>query len=309
MSIYEEILPSKRIGVLAAFLMGLVVLVVVLTKVDLTRDSGVNIVADGNDAADSDGDGLPDWEESLWGTDPYNPDTDGDGTPDGEEVRNNRHPRVAGPNDEISDAHKEIIYLDTQRKPVSGNQIVEETVIPRAFLAAGKQATGYGVSQEEINTIFDPLVEEAQRDISFYTRNDLSISASASLENYYRTLLTTTIKYAQEEAEFEAPSTLLARVIAEENVEQNIDTLNELVDIYSSMRNDLLKMRVPSAFVGDHLKIVNAYSTIIYGLEQVALAAEDPASALIGSQQLEKSYDQIQKAYYEISAAMRGTLQ
>ena len=36
---------------------------------------------------DSDGDGLTDAEEALWGTDPHNPDTDGDGLTDGEEVR------------------------------------------------------------------------------------------------------------------------------------------------------------------------------------------------------------------------------
>ena len=33
---------------------------------------------------DSDGDGLPDWEEALFGTNPHNPDTDGDGTSDGD---------------------------------------------------------------------------------------------------------------------------------------------------------------------------------------------------------------------------------
>ena len=31
---------------------------------------------------DTDGDGLPDWEEALWGTDPNNADSDGDGVPD-----------------------------------------------------------------------------------------------------------------------------------------------------------------------------------------------------------------------------------
>lgn len=36
---------------------------------------------------DSDKDGLKDWEEKLWGTDPFNPDTDGDGTADGQEIK------------------------------------------------------------------------------------------------------------------------------------------------------------------------------------------------------------------------------
>ncbi len=48
---------------------------------------------------DSDNDGLLDWEEKVYGTDPNNPDTDGDGTTDGEEIKQHRDPLVAGPND------------------------------------------------------------------------------------------------------------------------------------------------------------------------------------------------------------------
>ena len=49
--------------------------------------------------ADADQDGLKDWEEQLWGTDPNNPDTDVDGAPDGEEIKLRRNPARAGPND------------------------------------------------------------------------------------------------------------------------------------------------------------------------------------------------------------------
>jgi hypothetical protein len=41
---------------------------------------------------DTDGDGLQDWEEILYRTDPAKEDTDGDGTPDGEEVKSGRDP-------------------------------------------------------------------------------------------------------------------------------------------------------------------------------------------------------------------------
>lgn len=41
---------------------------------------------------DSDGDGLSDNEEILYGTDPQNSDTDGDGYSDGEEVKNGHDP-------------------------------------------------------------------------------------------------------------------------------------------------------------------------------------------------------------------------
>jgi len=52
-------------------------------------------------ATDSDNDGLKDWEEVLWKTDPKNPDTDGDGTPDGEEIKTWRNPLVRAPNDKF----------------------------------------------------------------------------------------------------------------------------------------------------------------------------------------------------------------
>ena len=45
---------------------------------------------------DSDNDGLKDWEEVLWKTDPNNPDTDEDGMNDNEEVLIGRDPLTEG---------------------------------------------------------------------------------------------------------------------------------------------------------------------------------------------------------------------
>ena len=51
---------------------------------------------------DSDGDGLKDWEEKIYGTRVDNADTDGDGTSDGEEIKLSRHPLRPSPGDELS---------------------------------------------------------------------------------------------------------------------------------------------------------------------------------------------------------------
>jgi len=45
---------------------------------------------------DTDKDGLPDYMENLYGTDPNNPDTDGDGYKDGEEVESGYDPLISG---------------------------------------------------------------------------------------------------------------------------------------------------------------------------------------------------------------------
>jgi hypothetical protein len=59
---------------------------------------------------DSDNDGMKDWEEALWKTDPQKSDTDGDGTSDSEEIKLNRDPMKANtapqnatPNDKIDE--------------------------------------------------------------------------------------------------------------------------------------------------------------------------------------------------------------
>lgn len=65
--------------------------------------AALNIKPTSQEGGDGDKDGLKDWEEALWKTDPKSADSDGDGTWDGEEVRTNRNPAVRGPNDARTD--------------------------------------------------------------------------------------------------------------------------------------------------------------------------------------------------------------
>ncbi|HSX24587.1 MAG TPA: hypothetical protein VLG69_01330 [Candidatus Andersenbacteria bacterium] len=51
--------------------------------------------------ADPDQDGLTNAQESLWGTNPNNPDTDGDGYKDGAEVAACHNPVIPAPNDKL----------------------------------------------------------------------------------------------------------------------------------------------------------------------------------------------------------------
>ncbi len=50
---------------------------------------------------DVDNDGLSNQQESIWNSDPFNPDSDGDGFKDGEEVDSGHNPLVPGPDDLI----------------------------------------------------------------------------------------------------------------------------------------------------------------------------------------------------------------
>ncbi|MFH1475873.1 MAG: hypothetical protein ABIH24_00050 [Verrucomicrobiota bacterium] len=56
-------------------------------------------------AVDSDGDGLPDWQEAELGTNPYDPDTDGDGLSDSWEFNHGYDPLDGGDADQETKAN------------------------------------------------------------------------------------------------------------------------------------------------------------------------------------------------------------
>ncbi len=89
-----RILIASIAGVL---LLALTAYIVRSPEKPLAQDASLNksdVVAPIAYDLDSDSDGLKDWEETLWGTDPKNPDTDGDGTEDGSAVEAERLARV-----------------------------------------------------------------------------------------------------------------------------------------------------------------------------------------------------------------------
>ena len=73
-----------------------------------------SVKIDYGDTDDADHDGLKDPEESVWGSDPYNPDTDGDGFLDGEEVSSGHNPLYAD-NDSLAE-QKEFLGLNSTQR-------------------------------------------------------------------------------------------------------------------------------------------------------------------------------------------------
>lgn len=115
---------------------------------------------------DSDQDGLQNWEEQLYRTDPNNPDTDGDGTLDGEEVKTGRDPLIKGPDDSIAKAEEENKALNSSSNLT--NKIFQEfireggaaTMFEQKIPAGAKKALSEKVSQmvseEQKTTAYDP---------------------------------------------------------------------------------------------------------------------------------------------------------
>ena len=95
--------------------------------------------------ADPDGDGLKNWQEETYKTDPRNPDTDGDGYLDGEEVASGYDPLIPAPNDALEGT-------DTNTpRPLPKNLTTYLAQILTQKISSGEIAPAQGSSLEDIS--------------------------------------------------------------------------------------------------------------------------------------------------------------
>jgi hypothetical protein len=131
---------------------------------------------------DTDNDGLKDWEENLYKTDPLNPDTDGDGYLDGEEINSGHNPTVKGPND------KQAFYP----LPLGDKYNITEKIfadfdaVLKSYI---KQKDAYARDHPEITSAEEYLAKTSQSTINemlkralLYNENDWAERANAILD-------------------------------------------------------------------------------------------------------------------------------
>jgi hypothetical protein len=128
------------------------------------------------DSKDTDGDGLFDWQENIWGTSINNPDSDGDGTNDGEEVKNDRDPLIKGPDDKYLNNEQKIIAELTQ-DPIDQNSLTAE--LSREIFTQFNELRSTGSLDENAKLeIANQAIEKIEANISIkdvYNENDLVV--------------------------------------------------------------------------------------------------------------------------------------
>lgn len=267
-------------------------------NVDNSNDNAIKYQKDGSNEAetllnnssykDTDNDGLKDWEEILWKTNPDNPDTDGDGTTDGDEIKQNRNPLVAGPDDSFD---LKSLSSKTPTEKENNNLVQEEMSRSFSEYIKLKEEEGGGKlnesAQEELASRFmDIFTEEV---VNKYKESDIKISnddTKEAIKNYGNELGSTVDKYKIQENEIE----IFQRIIQEmkdENTpnDQRASTLSKLgsiADLYGSAAKDMLKISVPISFKKEHLDLMNNFENLAVSLKDMQMAYDDPIVTLRG---------------------------
>jgi len=245
-----------------------------------------------SDTTDTDLDGLLDWQEDLWGSDPKNPDSDSDGTNDGAEVDAGRSPVVPAPNDSLEEIRKEENKLDQNIYEHYVPGTITDSLSKNLFnnYIKFKQEGTYNVkTQAEIVEAIAQDVNSITKEDDVYSKKDITVVASTneSLKNYGDNFALIQNKYTNQIAEINIPDETLY-----------IETLSQS---YKNFGKELSKLLVPTSVSDTHIKIINNLNVVGQSLVEISTSETDPVKGLFAIKNYENAATEQQNLYITLA--------
>ncbi len=232
-------------------------------------------------AKDTDADGLPDWQESLYGTDPENPHTTGPGVTDAEAVKNGTvKPKFS------SAAIPEPVPVDEQDfagvpEPASGTLTDQfSQAFMEQYFAAGPAMDDAG-QQALVTSLLATFSSEAQKLVqSTYTASAVKTSSSATATEYASQLETVFGSYDISD-DFGTVASLSQDLIedGDASARQKLRKLGAALD---GATKDLAGLSVPPTYAADHLVLIRSFDTLSRIAALMTSYEDDPVAALGG---------------------------
>lgn len=213
---------------------------------------------------DTDGDGLQDWQEALWKTDPKNKDTDGDGTNDGDEAAEGRDPIVHGPDDKMTRSLN--------------------------FVLSSEGELGVGdpdnMSEQMARDILTQLLAQDNSELDNETQNKIINNTIANLrpESIPNRFNLRDVKVLKETNKDSLIKFGNAVVSAQEKMASSLNPngeVEQVISVYGVMVDDLAKIEVPNDMVMPYLSLINNYNTLKELLLEISVSDDDPFKSLL----------------------------
>jgi hypothetical protein len=282
----KQYLPSKKFKILIAALFLVAITVFLFSTIKrsagqyekLEKTTKVSTFPIGEVVySDADGDGVLDWEESLWGTDPFNPDTDGDGIGDKEEIEEKK-PIDSQSSDREDETETGIFARDLFSSIFSLNQTGNLT---KENLSIIGNSLG--------SSLIDSLYEA-------YTLESLTVvpSNQEAFAVYMESSDLVFMRYKNTSLESEL--TLMSDFLQDPVYNQS--KLDEIIGLYSELSMELSLIPVPENIASLHLEFINSMNKLSQSIQEFLFIIEDPLRGVSGLSNYEKYSDEL----YEIKS-------
>lgn len=190
---------------------------------------------------DSDGDGLLDWEEALWGTDPFLIDSDGDGILDGEYVASRKKDK----------APEEIINFE---------DLSFTSQFSRTFFAEYLQYQSDGeLTDTEKNVLVGRLANSVTADLpeAFALSKVKTVAVSDEALAEYFTSIAVLVSDASPKGISKSEVTLLEEALTANNPELLSD-VTKIAKGYETLAENLANLSVPTTLRTQHASLITA---------------------------------------------------
>jgi len=240
-------------------------------------------------AVDSDNDGLKDWEEALWKTDPQKPDTDNDGTNDNDEIilnkdplKKNINPEGQEPSDKIDPeilANEKKIQDDFNKLTVTekmGRELFSQYIATRKINSPLSETEKFMIVENTLSYL--PTLT-----FKIYTEKEIgtiNLSDNETLRNYSNAvaeIILINLKTPTEDVQ--SIITDFSNINDDKKLaqltKQTFQRFSPLILKNQKTVLALLKVPVPQILIKEHLSLLNSFEEIYEGLDLIQKSAED----------------------------------
>jgi hypothetical protein len=288
----HRFLPSKKVAIFLLLLASFAVFFAIQNQKNeegLDTNKPIEVVtAENLSSKDTDKDGVADWEEGLWGTNPTKKDSDGDGVNDKDAI----------------EARKVLIQSGTQNNS-TGVAPTETDAFARQFFSSITALSQSGnVTEENIRALAELAANNIAetKDIKKYQLSDLklvngTLSAKATYKN---DLKNTGSGLALDKLGSEL--SLLALSINKPKSEQVEEQLFYISTLYDTLAKRTAVIAVPKEIAQAHLNLINAYYGLSVATAGLSKLYTDPIVSTQALALYKKQSDALVKASASISA-------
>ncbi|OGI83931.1 hypothetical protein A2997_01975 [Candidatus Nomurabacteria bacterium RIFCSPLOWO2_01_FULL_36_10b] len=237
---------------------------------------------------DVDKDGLKDWEESLWETDPNNADTDGNGISD-----------LAQVNAERSRMQSGNVNLESSDSQISEETLTNTDIFARDLFTTVSVLDQQGILNDNADLVKQQISDSVQS-IQLYQPFDfaqikLINNTSDNIVRYINEMLVILKRYPFNEED-------LILVLNSSTHESPSESSISVYQKYQSFTRELEQISVPSDIRDAHIALVNAMRHYTGIIGAFVNTQTDPIMAMAATQQIEQTLDEIDIAYQNFYA-------